>query len=363
MIDRSAAVNVGRAFVQTGRPQGAVRSTAGGRPSDRSGQTLVLFALALTGLVGIAGLVIDIGGTWGQSRSQQKAADVAALAGAIKEANGALKPAIIQAALDSAASNGYAPSDVTVNIPPSSGKYAPGGSASGPLSTNDCSSPAVSPCWVEVVINRPHSNSFSRLLGMNSFGVTTRAVAVGGVANSVSNGVAPLMFNYKSVSTYGSTPTVFCDPEPSKCPNNSAWPTDQSGPQFAWTTFCMSSVNCNVSSDEAKDIINGGNFQLQVSLAMYLGPHNQGQKTAVCHALLDAYPNGGDLPVSINDDNGNLIAWWIWHLDTAGSDCEGVNGEQLRGWFVSDSTASLPLTITAGGGKATFGQNVVNLVE
>lgn len=362
MMSRSTSPT-GRSHVPSLRTTSKPRESGRASRTGRSGQTLVLFALALTGFVGIAGLVIDVGGAWGQSRGQQKSADVAALAGAIKSANAGLKPAIIQAALDSAATNGYTSSEVQVNIPPSSGKYAPGGSASGPMSTNDCSTAALSPCWVEVVINRPHSNSFSRLLGMNSFDVTSRAVAVGGVANAVSNGVAPLMFNYKSVKNFGSTPTTFCDPIPGKCPNNSAWPTDQFGPQFAWTTFCMSSVNCNVNSAEAKQIIDGGNFQLQVTLAMYLGPHNGGQKTAVCHELLDQYPNGADLPVAINDDNGNLVGWWIWHLDTAGSDCEGSEGEQLRGWFVSDSTASLPLTITAGGGKATFGQNVVNLVE
>jgi len=324
---------------------------------------LVLFALSLTGLIGVAGLVIDLGGAWSQSRSQQKVADTAALAGAIKEANGALKPAIIQAALDSAAANGFAASEVTVNIPPTTGKYTPGGALSGALSTNDCSTAALSPCWIEVAVNRAHANSFSRVLGMSSFGVSARAVSVGGVANAVSNGVAPIMFNYKSVKKFGSTETTFCDPEPSKCADNSAWPTDQNQAQFAWTTFCTTSVDCNVDSSTAKSIIAGGNFQFQVSLAMYLGPHNQGQKTDVCHKLLDQFPNGADLSVAINDDNGNLVGWWVWHLDTANSDCEGADGEQLAGWFVSDATSSLPLTIVAGGGKATFGEQVVRLVE
>ncbi len=339
------------------------RLRSGRRPA--AGQTLVIFALSLTALVAVAGLVVDVGGAWGQSRSQQKAADMAALAGAIKETNGGLKPEIVQAAIDSAVANGYAASEVTVNMPPQSGKYAPGGSLSGPLSTNDCSTAALSPCWIEVNLNRPHANSFSRVLGMNSFAVSARGVAVGGVANAVSNGVAPLMFNYKSVKNFvgSGNPGNFCDPEPSKCANNSAWPTDQVTPQFAWTTFCLSPVNCNVDSNTAKGIINGGNFQFQVTLNMYLGPHNAGQKTSVCHDLLDQYPNGGDLPVAINDDNGNLIAWWVWHLDTANSDCEGSGGEQLSGWFVSDATATLPLTIVAGGGKATFGENIVRLVE
>jgi hypothetical protein len=328
-----------------------------------AGQTLVLFALSLTGLVGIAGLVIDLGGAWSQSRSQQKVADTAALAGAIKEANGGLKTEIIQAVLDSAAANGFPASEVTVNIPPTSGKYAPGGSKSGPLSTNDCSTAALSPCWIEVAINRAHGNTFSRVLGMSSFGVSARAVTVGGIANAVSNGVAPIMFNYKSVKKFGTTETTFCDPEPSKCPDNSAWPTDKGEAQFSWTTYCVTNVDCNVDSNTAKAIIAGGNFQFQVTLDMYLGPHNQGQKTDVCHKLLDQYPNGTNLSVAINDDNGNLVGWWIWHLDTANSNCEGSEGEELAGWFVSDSTADLPLTLTAGGSKATFGRPVVELQE
>jgi len=96
---------------------------------------------------------------------------------------------------------------------------------------------------------------------------------------------------------------------------------------------------------------------------MYLGPHNHGQKTAVCHALLDQYPDGADIPVAINDDNGNLVGFWIWHLDTANSDCEGHDGEVLSGNFVEDITSSLPLTINAGAPGATFGQPVVRLVE
>jgi hypothetical protein len=169
------------------------------------------------------------------------------------------------------------------------------------------------------------------------------------------------MFNFEAITTYGSTPTVYCDPHPSNCSPNSSWPLDPE--QFAWTTYCLSPVNCNVNSADAVALIEGGNFQITIDLNMYLGPHNHGQKTAVCHALLDSNPDGADLPVGINDDNGNLVGYWIWHLDTANSDCEGPGGEQLNGWFVEDITDTLPLTITAGGGSATFGQYVVRLVE
>jgi len=365
-------------------------------PRDRrseAGQALVLFALSLVGLLAMTGLVIDIGGAWAQVRTEQKVADVAALAGATAEANGASRAQIIEAALDSAAVNGFPANEVQVNIPPTSGKYGPGGSGYSP---SDCSVPAQYPCWVEVVINRQHSNSFSRVVGLNSFSVSARGVAVGGIANTVTNGAAPLMFNFEAVinaeaedagegdceedgegeedeedgegeedeedgDCSGDGPTTYCDPHPSKCGPNSSWPLDPN--QFAWTTYCLSPVNCNVNSADAVALIEGGNFQFTIDLNMYLGPHNNGQKTAVCHALLDQFPDGADLPVAINDDNGKLVGYWVWHLDTANSDCEGAGGEQLSGWFVDDITETLPLTITAGGGTTTFGKNVVRLVE
>jgi Flp pilus assembly protein TadG len=335
----------------------------GGSRERRSGQSLVLFAICLTALVAVAGLVVDIGGSWSQSRGQQKVADVAALAAATRETNGGTRAQIIQAAIDSAAANGYLASEIAVNIPPLNGKYAPGGSESGPLSTNDCSTALKYPCWVEVVVNRAHRNSFSRVVGLNSFGVTARGVAVGGVANAVKNGIAPIMFNYKSITQHGSTPTVYCDPQPGKCDPNSSWPMDDSLPQFAWTTFCESPVNCNVNSSDAVTIVEDGNFQVSIDLSMYLGPLNSGQKTDVCKAMLDQYPSGGDAPVAINDDNGNLVAFWIWHFDAANSTCNGTEGEQLSGWFVSDATSTLPLTISAGGGVSTFGDHIVRLVE
>lgn len=331
-----------------------------------AGQALVLFALSLVGLLAATGLVVDLGGAWAQVRTEQKVADVAALAGATAEANSQARAQIIQTAIDSAVANGYQSSEVTVNIPPTSGEYAPGGAYSGALSNNDCSTPAFYPCWIEVVVNRSHSNSFSRVVGINSFGVTARGVAVGGIANSITNGASPIMFNYEAVTKYGSTPTTYCDPHPSKCSPNSSWPLLPE--QFAWTTFCIEQANCNVSSDVAKDIIKGGGFQFDIFLGMYLGPHNDGQKTSVCNELLaaypiDDYPDGADLSVAINDDDGNLVGFWVWHLDVAGSDCNGSGGEQLRGWFVDDITDTLPLRITAGGSASTFGVPTVNLVE
>jgi Flp pilus assembly protein TadG len=44
-----------------------------GRAARRreSGQALVLFALSLTGLLALAGLVVDFGGAWSLARTEQ----------------------------------------------------------------------------------------------------------------------------------------------------------------------------------------------------------------------------------------------------------------------------------------------------
>ncbi|HEY7941038.1 MAG TPA: pilus assembly protein TadG-related protein [Candidatus Limnocylindrales bacterium] len=332
------------------------------RLRDERGQTLALFALMLVALLAATGFVIDVGGAWGMQRDQQKVADVAALAGATAEANGATHDQIIAAALASATGNGYQATEVHVNIPPTQGAYAPGGNLSGPLSTNDCSTPAKYPCWVEVILSRPHENTFSKVVGLNSFPVSGRGVAVGGIANTVTNGAAPIMFNYQALQS-GNHPFThgnqYCDPNPSHCSPNNSWPLNPD--QFAWTTFCVSNSNCNVNASTAKNIIDGGNFQQSIYLNMYLGPHNNGDMTSVCHELLAQNPNGADLPVAINDQNGDLVGWWIWHFDPATTSCTPV--ETIGGWFVTDETATLPLTISTGGGSATFGIEVIRLVE
>jgi len=195
---------------------------------------------------------------------------------------------------------------------------------------------------------------------MPTFGVTADAVSVAGIANAVANGIAPIMFNYRAVEspTGGSTKT-YCSPQQAHCSPATTFPLTVS--QFNWTTFCISNANCNVNAADAKTIIDGGNFQTEVTLGMYLGPHNNGNPNSVCKALSDQYPTGADLPVAISDDNGNLVGFWVWHFDPTVADCTG--NTDIGGYFVSDITSTLPLTISAGASAATFGQYIVRLVE
>jgi hypothetical protein len=343
--------------------QGAI---AMGRPDRREGergQALPLFVLMLIALMGATGLVVDVGGAWAQERSQQKVADMATLAGATVEANLGLRAAIIDAATDSAVANGFDPSEIEVNIPPTSGRYAPGPGKDAMLS-NDCSTVAARPCWVEVIINREHNNFFAGIVGQGTWDVAARAVAVGGIANSVSNGLAPIMFNQSAVSDTSST--QFCNPQDHKCTPNNDFPLTAG--QFNWTTVCITGGPCNVNTQDTVDMIEGGFFEQTVVAGFDLGAHNVGQHTAACYALLDEFPDGITVPVVINDDNGNLVGFWMWTFEPENTDCEGVDGMQLGGHFTDEPygdypLSDTPLTITSGGPPLLFGIPVVKLVE
>jgi hypothetical protein len=332
---------------------------------DERGQALPLFVLMLIALLAATGLVVDVGGAWAQERSQQKVSDVAALAGATTEANGGTRQAIIDAAIASAVANGYPAAEVQVNIPPTSGKYGPGGSG---YSANDCSTSAAYPCWVEVIITRPHNNYFAGIIGQGNWDVAARGVAVGGIANAVVNGIAPIMFNEEAVNPDNDPgdPKLYCNPQDNKCPPNNDFPLDIT--QFNWTTFCIAGGNCNVNTNDAVTIIEQEGFQVTVTYGMDLGAHNQGQHTAICHSLMNTYPvsdypNGVDLPVAINNDNGEMVGFWTWHFDNVNTVCQGQDGMQLSGWFVEDLNFTSGMTIIAGGPQPAVGQYTVVLVE
>lgn len=87
------------------------------------GQALIVLALAIVGLAGIVGLVVDGGNAFADRRSAQNAADSAALAAAVIRIRGDQN--FVDAAMASASKNGYdnngATNTVQVHSPPISG--------------------------------------------------------------------------------------------------------------------------------------------------------------------------------------------------------------------------------------------------
>jgi len=130
---------------------------------DESGQSLIMFALGLAVLLGMAAMTIDVGLAYVARRDMQNAADAAALAGADFLLEGQSSVLAANAARDLALQNGYdnAAADVTVtiSIPPTSGPHS---------GDSD---------FVEVTIAHPIDTVLASAVGVTSFDISARAVA------------------------------------------------------------------------------------------------------------------------------------------------------------------------------------------
>ena len=148
------------------------KSRCGSQDRARRGNVVVLVAVSLVPILGVAAISIDGGMLLSDRRAAQRAADCAALAAAIDlftnsntyggtDPNGTAK----ESALTTAAANGFkndgANSTVTVNIPPLSGV------AAGQKYT------------AEVLITYNQGRFFSNIFGTGKLPVTARAVARG----------------------------------------------------------------------------------------------------------------------------------------------------------------------------------------
>ena len=91
--------------------------TTATRPSRRrqNGQVLVIFAGALIALIGIVAIVVDVSWYWANSLRVQRAADAAALAGAIYLPGNTTKAYLY--ARNEATKNGYTGGGATVVTP------------------------------------------------------------------------------------------------------------------------------------------------------------------------------------------------------------------------------------------------------
>ncbi len=138
---------------------------------NQLGAVLPLVAISLVAIFVMAGFVLDIGLAYKDRKDSQLVADAAALAGAHELFRGNSSVQATSAAYSAAADNDYASGvdgvSITVNTPPASGFYV----------GNNMS--------VEVTISRPTPTSFLRLVSMSALNVTTRAVANGDLAASL----------------------------------------------------------------------------------------------------------------------------------------------------------------------------------
>ena len=124
------------------------------------GQALIIIALALVGLVGIAGLVIDGGNAFQDKQRAQNAVDSAALASAHARIRG---ENLVDVALATAAQNGYNNDGVTnivsLYTPPKDGPHE------GDIE------------YIQVIITSHVNTYFARVIGRNRITNTVEATA------------------------------------------------------------------------------------------------------------------------------------------------------------------------------------------
>jgi hypothetical protein len=136
---------------------GGTRRTGSNR--RRNGQVLVIFAGAIVALLGIVAIVVDVSWYWANSLRVQRAADAAALAGAIY--------------LPGSTTNAYAfaKTEATKN-----GYTAGGGTIVTPL--QDTANGGTDPRQLDVTISAPVQTFFMRIFGLNSITATRQSKAI-----------------------------------------------------------------------------------------------------------------------------------------------------------------------------------------
>ena len=142
-------------------PASARPMVSGTRPSNRrrNGQVLVIFAGAIVALIGIVAIVVDVSWYWANTLRVQRAADAAALAGAIY--------------LPGSTMNAYP----TPTIEASKNGYTTGGGSTvTPL--QDTANGGTDPRQLDVTISAPVQTFFMRIFGLNTITATRTSKAI-----------------------------------------------------------------------------------------------------------------------------------------------------------------------------------------
>ena len=319
-------------------------------PRER-GQILVLFALSLVAIIGMVGLVLDSGGAFAQKRSEQNAADVAALA----------------AANDLIVNLGSANWQATAHAIASQNGYADGvNGASVQVTCVNCPgqalNPAVDGVQVTVDITAPHRNNFASILGMTTWDVSTTATAMTGWINTA-HGPGPFIVSKEAFDPTTGKPTS-CTGKNDKC--DLEHPVDDKPTQakeFTWTDFGydLPVPPCplpyedfemgNVNDSDLQNYMDGSaDFSVTLDFGCYIAQHNNGVMNNIVARLQDLAP--ATFPVPIVDAEGKYVGWASFVM--TGADPGGRNGI-ITGYFETGAKNDQLDVSGAGFGNSTFG--------
>jgi Flp pilus assembly protein TadG len=304
------------------------RPTAAG-PDRERGQVLVLFTLSLVAMVAMVGLVLDGGSAFAQRRTEQNAADLAAMAGANAYLNldstiAARTAAATAAAAAAATQNGYTEGagQTTVEVD---------------IRHLSCGAE------VRVGISSQHANNFARIIpGQESWGVSVTAAAIAGCIDTAV-GAAPWTMHIDAFDPVTHAPIYDEDNPAAFGQTNGDYPV---GPlDIAWTDYNGSN---NVNTSEVRGIIDGSNVvTATIQFDQYIGQHNQGNHTALYGDVQDhlaglnvPIPITGPCPAPNQSNQGCFKGWATFHVISA----QGGSAKDITGYFTGDFR-SKPLTV------------------
>jgi Flp pilus assembly protein TadG len=323
------------------------------------GQMLVLFALSLVAIIGMVGLVLDSGGAFAQRRSQQNAADVAALAAANDLIVNAGDADWVATAESIASQNGYTDSV--------GGAVVQVTCVNCPGQTLD---PAVDGVQVTVNISAPHRNNFASIFGMTTWDVSTTASSKTGWANTA-HAPGPFIVSEDAFNEGGNP--IHCTDEIDVCDLEHAdddTPTVWS--EFTWTDFGydLPGAPCppdgepfemgNVNSADLQQYIAGSaDFSVTLEFGCYIAQHNLGIMDVIVQEMEAMAP--ATFPVPIVDDEGKYVGWASFVMTDATPN--GENGF-ITGYFETGRILAQLDVSGAGFGDSTFGSAyVIQLVN
>src|SRR3954449_4141589 len=301
------------------------------RLRDESGQAIVLSAVWMLVLLGMAGLVIDVGSWYRAQRNLQSDADAAALAGAQE------LPA------DTAAAGVMAQSYATKN---GYSLTASGIAFSGVTVPNDS---------ITIKVKSPSPTFFTKLFGINSVDVAAQATAKNDLLGQARY-VAPITVNIKHPLLAGNNCPCF--------KTETTLPLDKNGAPGAFGLLDLDEGKGNGGSTLADWILDGFNG------ALGLGDHssNTGAKfngngidealaarvgTVLLFPVFDKLTQQGTGAVY------NIVAWVGFHLDSY--KITGGNSGTLTGYFTTITWQGIPAAPNSG--EPNLGARIVTLTN
>jgi hypothetical protein len=269
------------------------------RHAKERGQVLPLVAISLAGLMGFAGISVDVGYAEYQQRQQQSATDAAAVGGAQTLVyNGCgNSTAATTAAQSDASRNGYTNGNGKVVVTTTLGSSL----TSGPFKGNTCA--------VQVQVTAPHPTFFGALFGFNKPGTeTTQAVAVLAAVNPApdfdgpnpagppSNFTGPItatgpiqVGTFTSTNTTITAPSIGYSGQPPSTKNTS-FPQGSPAPMVPPVNPCPEIAGCASLSNNPPSTSNCPSLKIQSDQTVNPGCYSGITVTSGCMANVTLSP-------------------------------------------------------------------------